>query len=232
MALAEMVVERFRSGRRRRDRAVQPAVDGRRPSHLRPARVPPRPRARLVAGTRRPADRLPPGALMEATLTFTVTDADTAEAVGSGSLPVLGTPRLLAWCEAATCAAIDPTLEAGLDQRRHPGHPGASRREPGRPAGRGHRLRGVRRRPAAPLHRRRPQRRRRRSAGQGGRLRRDHPGGRRRPRSSSPAGNADPSEDLLTGHPIWYRGGTWEDDSISIQEEHHGQDRPQAPFAS
>ena len=31
---------------------------------------------------------------------------DTALAVGSGSLPVLGTPRLLAWCEAATCAAI------------------------------------------------------------------------------------------------------------------------------
>jgi fluoroacetyl-CoA thioesterase len=50
---------------------------------------------------------------MEATLTFTVTDEDTAVAVGSGSLPVLGTPRLLAWCEAATCAAIDPTLPAG-----------------------------------------------------------------------------------------------------------------------
>jgi len=50
---------------------------------------------------------------MEATLTFTVTDADTAAAVGSGSLPVLGTPRLLAWCEAATCAAIDPTLDEG-----------------------------------------------------------------------------------------------------------------------
>jgi predicted thioesterase len=50
---------------------------------------------------------------MEATLRFTVTDADTAAAVGSGSLPVLGTPRLLAWCEAATCAAIDPALEAG-----------------------------------------------------------------------------------------------------------------------
>ena len=50
---------------------------------------------------------------MDATLTFTVTDADTAAAVGSGSLPVLGTPRLLAWCEAATCAAIDPTLEPG-----------------------------------------------------------------------------------------------------------------------
>ena len=50
---------------------------------------------------------------MEATLTFTVSDADTAAAVGSGSLPVLGTPRLLAWCEAATCAAIDPTLAEG-----------------------------------------------------------------------------------------------------------------------
>lgn len=50
---------------------------------------------------------------MDATLTFTVTDADTAAAVGSGSLPVLGTPRLLAWCEAATCAAIDPTLADG-----------------------------------------------------------------------------------------------------------------------
>ena len=50
---------------------------------------------------------------MDATLTFTVTDDDTAEAVGSGSLPVLGTPRLLAWCEAATCAAIDPGLDEG-----------------------------------------------------------------------------------------------------------------------
>ena len=26
---------------------------------------------------------------------------------------MLGTPRLLAWCEAATCAAIDPTLPEG-----------------------------------------------------------------------------------------------------------------------
>ena len=50
---------------------------------------------------------------MEATLDFTVTDGDTAEAVGSGSLPVLGTPRLLAWCEAATCAAIEPALPEG-----------------------------------------------------------------------------------------------------------------------
>jgi predicted thioesterase len=49
----------------------------------------------------------------EAVLSFTVTDDDTAAALGSGSLPVLGTPRLLAWCEAATCAAIAPLLGAG-----------------------------------------------------------------------------------------------------------------------
>lgn len=49
----------------------------------------------------------------DASLTFTVSDDDTAVAVGSGSLPLLATPRLLAWCEAATCAAIDPTLENG-----------------------------------------------------------------------------------------------------------------------
>jgi fluoroacetyl-CoA thioesterase len=49
----------------------------------------------------------------ESALRFTVTDADTAAAVGSGTLPVLGTPRLLAWCEAATCAAIDPALAPG-----------------------------------------------------------------------------------------------------------------------
>jgi predicted thioesterase len=48
-----------------------------------------------------------------ATLTFTVTDDDTAAALGSGSLPVLATPRLLAWCEATTCAALEPALEPG-----------------------------------------------------------------------------------------------------------------------
>ena len=49
----------------------------------------------------------------ESALRFTVTEADTAAAVGSGTLAVLGTPRLLAWCEAATCAAIDPVLAPG-----------------------------------------------------------------------------------------------------------------------
>ena len=47
------------------------------------------------------------------TLTFQVTDDDTAAAVGSGSLPVLGTPRLLAWLEAATCACLAPLLPDG-----------------------------------------------------------------------------------------------------------------------
>ncbi|GAA3522714.1 thioesterase family protein [Nocardioides daeguensis] len=49
----------------------------------------------------------------EASSRFTVTDADTALAVGSGSLPVLGTPRLLAWCEAVTCAAVEDALAEG-----------------------------------------------------------------------------------------------------------------------
>ncbi|HET8718564.1 MAG TPA: thioesterase [Nocardioidaceae bacterium] len=44
---------------------------------------------------------------------FTVTEDDTAAAVGSGSLPVLGTPRLLAWCEAASCAVVDESLPEG-----------------------------------------------------------------------------------------------------------------------
>ena len=39
-----------------------------------------------------------------------VADDDTAAALGSGDLPVLGTPRLLAWCEATTCAALDEEL--------------------------------------------------------------------------------------------------------------------------
>ena len=39
--------------------------------------------------------------------------SDTAEALGSGSLPVLGTPRLLAWAEAATCAAVASGLPEG-----------------------------------------------------------------------------------------------------------------------
>lgn len=43
-----------------------------------------------------------------ARLSFTVTPDDTAAALGSGDVDVLATPRLLAWCEAATCAAVAP----------------------------------------------------------------------------------------------------------------------------
>jgi|SRR4051794_5838585 fluoroacetyl-CoA thioesterase len=44
---------------------------------------------------------------MDATsLSFEVTTDDTARALGSGDVEVLATPRLLAWCEAATVAAL------------------------------------------------------------------------------------------------------------------------------
>ncbi|NHA68372.1 thioesterase family protein [Phycicoccus flavus] len=45
--------------------------------------------------------------------THAVGAEDTAAALGSGSLPVLGTPRLLAWVEGATVAALDGALDAG-----------------------------------------------------------------------------------------------------------------------
>lgn len=44
---------------------------------------------------------------------YTVTDADTATALGSGDVPVLATPRLIAWMEAATVRVAQPVLEAG-----------------------------------------------------------------------------------------------------------------------
>jgi fluoroacetyl-CoA thioesterase len=50
---------------------------------------------------------------LRASITAEVSEADTAEALGSGDLPVLGTPRLLALAEAACVAAVAPQLEAG-----------------------------------------------------------------------------------------------------------------------
>jgi fluoroacetyl-CoA thioesterase len=44
----------------------------------------------------------------------TVTEPDTAIALGSGDVPVLATPRLLALAEAAAVAAIGPQLADGL----------------------------------------------------------------------------------------------------------------------
>jgi fluoroacetyl-CoA thioesterase len=45
---------------------------------------------------------------------LTVTDADTAQSLGSGDVPVLGTPRLLALAEAATVAATARQMPGGL----------------------------------------------------------------------------------------------------------------------
>ncbi len=42
-----------------------------------------------------------------------VSPDDTARALGSGDLEVLGTPQLLAWCEAATVAALTGALAEG-----------------------------------------------------------------------------------------------------------------------
>lgn len=42
-----------------------------------------------------------------------MTPADTAEALGSGDLPVLGTPRLVALLEKAAVAVARPRLEEG-----------------------------------------------------------------------------------------------------------------------
>jgi fluoroacetyl-CoA thioesterase len=50
---------------------------------------------------------------LEANLTYRVTPQDCADALGSGDLAVLGTPRLLAWCEAATVAAVADALGPG-----------------------------------------------------------------------------------------------------------------------
>ncbi|MBE1492073.1 thioesterase family protein [Plantactinospora soyae] len=54
----------------------------------------------------------PPG--LTARVELTVTDTDTAQAVGSGDVPVLGTPRVLALAEAATVAVTASRLPAGM----------------------------------------------------------------------------------------------------------------------
>ena len=51
---------------------------------------------------------------LSARVELTVTDADTAQSLGSGDVPVLGTPRVLALAEAATVAATARQLPGGL----------------------------------------------------------------------------------------------------------------------
>lgn len=58
-----------------------------------------------------PEPPLAPG--LTARVELTVTDTDTAQAVGSGDVPVLGTPRVLALAEAATVAATESRLPSG-----------------------------------------------------------------------------------------------------------------------
>jgi predicted enzyme related to lactoylglutathione lyase len=75
---------------------------------------------------------------LNATLDFVVTDADTAQSQLSGDLAVLGTPRLVAWLEAATCAVVHergPYVPSARDRpgwrsRDLPFRAGASSREP------------------------------------------------------------------------------------------------------
>jgi fluoroacetyl-CoA thioesterase len=55
---------------------------------------------------------LEPG--LSATVEVVVTDSDTAVALGSGDVEVLGTPRVLALLEAATVAAVAGTLDPNL----------------------------------------------------------------------------------------------------------------------
>ena len=49
-----------------------------------------------------------------ASVSVAVADADTAISAGSGDVPVLATPRLLALAEAAAVAAIAPHLAPGM----------------------------------------------------------------------------------------------------------------------
>lgn len=52
---------------------------------------------------------LEPG--LSASASLVVGDADTALSMGSGSVPVLSTPRLIALCEEASCRAIDGVFD-------------------------------------------------------------------------------------------------------------------------
>jgi fluoroacetyl-CoA thioesterase len=51
---------------------------------------------------------------LTARVELTVTDADTAQWLGSGDVPVLGTPRVLALAEAATVAATARQMPGGV----------------------------------------------------------------------------------------------------------------------
>ena len=58
--------------------------------------------------------RVTPKAGRSAEVEIIVTEDDTAVALGSGSVTVLGTPRVVALCEQAAVAALDPELDDGF----------------------------------------------------------------------------------------------------------------------
>lgn len=57
---------------------------------------------------------MPPVPGLNATASLTVSAGDTAAEVGSGSVAVLATPRLLTLCEQATVEAVAAHLDPGL----------------------------------------------------------------------------------------------------------------------
>jgi fluoroacetyl-CoA thioesterase len=57
--------------------------------------------------------RMPPEPGTSAEVELTVEEADTAQAMGSGDVPVLATPRVVALCEAASMAAVRHSLGPG-----------------------------------------------------------------------------------------------------------------------
>jgi predicted thioesterase len=68
----------------------------------------------VIAVSRRSAAAQAPHAVAQvgrsARVELTVQPADTAEALGSGDVPVLATPRLVALCEEASCRALEGVL--------------------------------------------------------------------------------------------------------------------------
>ena len=60
-----------------------------------------------------------------------VTNTDTAAALGSGDVPVLATPRLIAWMEAATVRTAAAYLGTGQDDGRHRDPDGTPSRDTG-----------------------------------------------------------------------------------------------------
>lgn len=110
-----------------------------------------------------------------ATLKFTVSDGDTAVAVGSGDLAVLATPRFAGVVRGGHLRGHRAVALGWSDKRRNQGVARAPRRKPGRRARLGHRDSGVRRWAARAL----------RGCGgscgrrEGHRPRRGDPGGRR-----------------------------------------------------